>query len=151
MIFDSLSNFDRYKDLPNIHRALSYINDLDFQNLPTELLEIDGNKITAKLQTRETKPLEECKFEAHRRYIDIHITLSEVEGIGIRNTAELESEGSYDPEHDIEFFTGDHHCLCFIHPGEFLVCFPNDAHKVAIMKTSPSVVKKFIIKILDEA
>lgn len=34
--------------------------------------------------------------------------------------------------------------------GDFMVCFPSDAHKVGMMNTVPGMVKKVVVKIRVE-
>ncbi len=147
MIFDTISNRDCYSELPEIHRALVFLASLTPDTLPQGWVNIAGEQIRCAVQNPVTKPIEACRFEAHRRYIDIHYTVSGVEGIALRNTEDLVIEEKYRKDADVSFHTGEHHSITFIHPGEFLVCFPQDAHKVGIMSLEPEQVTKIIVKI----
>lgn len=148
MIFDSLANFERYEAFKEIHTALIFLTSIDPSTFPVgETVSIEGIEATAALKTPVTKSLGECIFESHRKCIDIHYIIEGVEGIGVRNTAELVPASSFNMEKDIGFYHGEPHAVCYIHSGEFLVCYPEDAHEVAIMKESPAQVKKIIVKI----
>ncbi|OHD78039.1 MAG: hypothetical protein A3J97_00490 [Spirochaetes bacterium RIFOXYC1_FULL_54_7] len=147
MIFDSLANSDNYREMPAIHLALKYLKTLNPDKLPVEPLELDGKSITAVAKAPKTRPMNECRFEAHRRFIDIHCTIEGIEGIAIRDVADLQSAGDFDISKDIGFYTGDHHAIAYLHPGQFMVCFPEDAHKPGIMQDGPLQVSKILVKI----
>ena len=131
-----------------IHEVLIAIRDMDLSSVPSGMtVSLGVGDATIAIKTPCTKPLADCIFESHRRNIDIHYTLEGVEGIGVRSVDELKSAGEFDEQKDIGFHTGDAHVVCFIHTGEFLVCFPSDAHMVGIMQEVPTGVKKLIVKI----
>jgi hypothetical protein len=41
----------------------------------------------------------------------------------------------------------DHHAIAYLHPGQFMVCFPEDAHMPGIMHEAPLQTSKILIKI----
>ena len=86
-------------------------------------------------------------YEAHRRYIDLHYTGSGTERIATADTDSLTVSTSYDEQKDIGFLTGEADGCYNVKPGQFLVCFPNDAHKVAMMADEPATVSKVVFKI----
>lgn len=147
MIFDSLANIDNYRNLPAIHQALKYLQSISLANLPSGTVEIDGQTSTARVTQPTTRPISECRFEAHRQYIDIHCTLDGLEGIAVRDVAALEPLGDFDVAKDVGFYHGEQHAIGWLYPGEFMVCFPKDAHMPGIMQDAPLQFTKVIIKI----
>lgn len=147
MIFDSISNIDRYRQFPDIYSVLLFLQEQDESDLRILKKQVIGENSTASFVKTRTKKMDDCIFEAHRKFIDIHYTIKGVEGIGVRYTQELDEKGSFNNDKDIGFYIGDHHSLTFIHPGEFLICFPEDAHKVAIMDKETCELEKIIVKI----
>lgn len=60
------------------------------------------------------------------------------EGVMSANPASFVSK----EEKDIGFYQGNESGSYLLKPGEFMICFPSDAHKVAIMDKLPETVKK---------
>ena len=93
----------------------------------------------------ETVPEEESFFEAHRLYLDIHLMLSGTERVEIAvpgTLAPLRSE----PENDFYAYTGVGRSLV-LSPNEFLVVFPNDAHRIKMRVDGPETVSKAVFKV----
>jgi YhcH/YjgK/YiaL family protein len=148
MIFDTFEKIDNYKQIEKIHKVLVTIKTMDISSIPLGMtVSLGVEEATIAIKNPCTKPIADCIFESHRQNIDIHCTLEGVEGIGVRTVNELKSVGEFDIQKDIGFHTGDAHVVCFIHAGEFLVCFPSDAHMVGIMQEDPRCIKKLIVKI----
>ncbi len=150
MIFDLLKNAGTYQNLPAIYRALQYLQTLDPAALPESRVEISVVAVSLKNVRLTSKPFESCVFEAHRRYIDIHYIVSGVEGIGVASVGALTPLEPFSQEKDIGFYQGEHHSLTFLHSGEFMVCWPEDAHKVAIAQDAPAPIIKLVAKVAVE-
>jgi len=129
MIFDSLENAEIYYGLgEKFQKAFEFLKTTDLENLPLEKIQIDGDDIFAIPQKYSTKEESEGKWEAHRKYIDIQYLVSGSENIGFVLVDYLEELEPYDDEKDVEFFSGEGDYVQ-IHDGEFVVFFPDDAHK----------------------
>lgn len=50
----------------------------------------------------------------------------------------------------IGFYEGCESGSYLLKTGDFMVCFPSDAHKVGMMNTVPGMVKKVVVKIRVE-
>jgi len=148
MIFDSIDSIERYKSSPDIYSALSLIKETDLKELRTFTTPHRINsKVTVRYIKSTTKNFDECIFESHRKFIDIHFTLSGVEGIGVRDVNSLTEIDSFNFDKDIGFYSGDYHSINYLHPGEFLICFPDEAHKVSIRYEDIKDLEKMIVKI----
>lgn len=150
MIFDSIKNKDNYKHFPALYQALDYLDSLPSSGLPMSTVVLDENALFCNSVTFVSKPEDQCRYEAHRSYIDLHFIISGTEKIATSDIRSLTSVIPYDPEKDIEFLEGKADGYYELKPGQFMVCFPNDAHKVAIMADEPATVKKIVFKIKME-
>lgn len=150
MIFDSLKNKENYRHFPALYQALDYLSSLPGRELPAPHVVLNEDKLFCNLVTFISKPEDECRYEAHRNYIDLHFIVSGIERIATADICSLTSAVPYDPEKDIEFLSGDADGCYELKPDQFMVCFPNDAHKVAMMKGKPADVKKIVFKIKME-
>lgn len=146
MIFDSLKHKDNYKHFPALYQALNYLDSLPSWELPAPTVVLEEGRLFCNLVTFTSKPEEQCIYEAHRNFIDLHFIVSGIERIATSDLGSLTTEVPYAPEKDIEFLKGDADGYYELKPGQFMVCFPGDAHKVAMMKDKPAEVKKIVFK-----
>lgn len=146
MIYDTINNIDNYKTMNHVYKALRYLKD---NTITTNTILIE-NKLFCNVVEFITKDECDCKYEAHKKYIDIHYILSGEEIIATSDVTSLSTITPYNPQSDIYFLEGiaDGHYL--LQAGNFMICFPNDAHKVCIMNHQPQHVKKIVFKILAE-
>lgn len=147
MIIDSIENRDNYKDFHLLYRALKYLASLSSDKTPASNTVFIPDILYCNVVNLTSKPEAECIYEAHRNYIDLHYIVSGIEGIATSDITDLTSVVPYSREKDIEFLTGAESGRYYLKPGQFMVCFPNDAHKVAIMKNQPAKIEKIVFKI----
>ena len=79
-------------------------------------------------------------YEAHEKYIDVHYIMEGAERIATADVSSLQIMTPFSEERDIGFYQGDESGRYLLKPGEFMVCFPSDAHKVAMMDKTPETV-----------
>ena len=138
-----------YKDdlNENIQRGLEWLRINDLDKFSDGRYAIDGEKIFVNIQSYETK--RDALFEAHRKYIDIQYMIEGEERIGVADYSECKNEIPYDNIKDIEFLScnnADNYQS--LKKGEFLILYPNDAHKPSIAINNPNRVKKAVVKVL---
>ena len=104
--------------------------------------------IYANIDEYEPKNYENCKFEAHKKYIDIQMVLEGEENLECRCTDGLRVMQEYDETNDIMFFESTEEKSDFIHliPYKFAFIYPHEAHKTQI-KTVSDKVKKVVVKV----
>lgn len=146
MIFDSVQRKERYKDFPMLYQALCFLQQLPSGELPQAQTVLIEGQLFCNPVTLTSKPEAECIYEAHRRYIDLHYIVSGAERIATSDVDALTSRVPYSAEKDIEFLEGKADGVYTLKPGQFMVCFPHDAHKVAIMEEQPSEIRKVVFK-----
>jgi YhcH/YjgK/YiaL family protein len=151
MIFDSIKNKDNYKDNPLLYQALAFLADLPQGELPKPNTVLLPEVLFCNPVSLVSKPEAECKFECHQTYIDLHYIVEGEEGIATADVSSLEYITPYDEKKDIAFLEGEEDGCYFLKPGQFMVCWPNDAHKVGIMKKQPVAIKKIVFKIKSKA
>ena len=96
--------------------------------------------------TYETIPDQESFFEAHEKFLDIHMMLSGSERVEISAPADLEQFRS-EPQNDFFAYRGEGYHKLVLAPGDFLVVWPQDAHKIKMQLGEPETVTKAVFKI----
>ena len=95
------------------------------------------------------QPLIDCRFEAHRRYIDIQCMVRGVEQIGVTALSNVALTDEYSPERDIAFYQGVGDFIT-LRKGSFAIFYPHDAHQPGIAMGVPQTVRKVVIKVALE-
>lgn len=147
MIFDSLKNMDNYKKNAELYSILQYLKGLKAGELPAPGTVIKKDEILCNPVSFTTKPEDECLFEAHQKFIDLHYIVEGTEKIVTADVKSLSVHTPYDSDKDIGFYTGEGFGHYLLKKGDFMVCYPSDAHKVAIMQEKPESVTKIVVKI----
>ncbi len=147
MILDKIIHHETYHSEPRLDKVLTYMAGVTPETFPAGQVKLDGDLAFVNPVCFETKPEKECLFEAHRRYADVHFIVEGCEKIVVRDIAAVKVHTPYSEEKDIGFYTCDEGTVCVLHPGDFLVCYPQDAHKVAIAPAGPAPVKKLVGKV----
>jgi len=149
MIYDRLSNCEQYYVLGNkFKKAFEFLKNTDLITLSDGSYEIDGKEIYANVQSLKTKPIEEKKWEVHRKYIDIQYVIcgSEKMGYGILEDFS-EILVPYDNEKDVEFLNGEKFNYVNVEAENFVIFYPNDVHAPMLAYDKPMNIKKVIVKI----
>ncbi len=148
MIYDNLTNAGRYEDLSeNFKKAFQFLQTLNLTEVTEERFEIAGQEVYAFANPVELKNPEQVQYEAHQRYADIQVILKHSEKIFVANTSELSASSGFDAEKDIGFYKdGRRSVPLILYPGEFVVLFPEDAHKPCCIAEDPESFK-LVIKV----
>lgn len=146
MIFDNLQNRNNYKSIPYIYRALQELKKLE-GTFPESTIVYEEGSLFANPVTLTSKPESDCIFEAHKNFLDLHYIVEGVEGIATADVTTLEEKIPYEESKDIGFYQGDADGIYYLKPGQFMICWPSDAHKVAVMQDSPAPIRKIVVKI----
>jgi len=130
MVLDRLENAVRYLGLhPSFPAAFAFLQQSDLASLPLGRRELDGHRLYANVECVEGRGREGAKLEAHRRYIDIQLSLEAPDLIGWRGLASCETvEQAYDGARECEVFGDEPEAWIALPSGTFAVFFPEDAH-----------------------
>ncbi len=129
---------------PNLDLALEHITPEFLSSLGEDRVELRGEEVYCTRFTYETVPEEDAFFEAHRLYLDIHLMLSGAERVEIASPAGL---AQFDHQGDFYAYRGEGRHSLVLAPGDFLVVFPDDAHKIKMRVDGPEVVSKAVFKV----
>ena len=147
MIVDSIANKDLYASHhPNVRKALEFLASKSAQELELGRHEIDGDAVYALVQTYETTPESEKKFEAHREYIDVQYVKTGNEILYYMNTDRMVVSDEYDPEKDCLFLSDIDSVPVLLSDGDFVILHPHDAHKPGCDAGASSTVSKIVVK-----
>ncbi len=151
MIHTTFSEIQRYASLNTFFgKAFEALSELKKEEFVKGRHEVDGDNIYINAIEYDTKPEEECIFEAHRKYIDVMLLLEGEEQIGytpLRNCKTV----------TMEYNEKDECCLARLEPemmkvhmlpGDVCILFPEDAHAPSVQCEEVSHVKKLIAKVI---
>jgi len=108
-----------------------------------------GELMFANVHGYATKPRETCRYESHRRYIDLQFGLAGSEWIEWQATANLLPTDKYDPEKDVIHWAAplDPDGRIRLAPRHFAIFFPEDGHMPKVATAHDVRVHKLVIKI----
>ena len=131
---------------PNLDLALEHITPEFLASVGSERVELKGGDVYATRFTYATVPAEESFFEAHRKYLDIHIMVEGSEGVEIAPPEALDEFDRVEAN-DFYAYRGEGDYKLTLSPGDFLVVFPGDAHRIKMQLDGPKTVSKVVFKV----
>ena len=144
----NLKNWPSTPGIQGLERAFEYLARTDLSALPLGRTDIDGADVFVMLSEAETRPPEQVKFEAHRRFIDIQLVVLGQESIGYAPVAALTTSEPYDATKDIEFFSVPQESATLaLRAGDFAVFAPGDGHRPSLHLDGPHVSRKAVVKV----
>ena len=145
MILDTLNNFEKYVATnPRLQLVADFIKSHNLKEVENGIIKIDGDDVFANFTTAKGKTPDEAKLETHNVMLDVQIPMSCSETMGYTPRASLE-EQPYNEEKDITFYPGLAEQYITVHPGEFVVFFPQDGHAPCI--SNEKEIDKVIFKV----
>ena len=146
MIIDKIENINNYSEIPR--EAADFIKALSSANLAGHYDICDG--MYANIDEYVPKIIDNCRFEAHKKYIDIQLLLEGVERLDYMAVENLKISEAYNEERDIMFFENSKELpdSVILKSGKFALIYPHEAHKPQILiDNKPTKVKKVVVKI----
>ena len=150
MIFGNLENLGNITMYPEaIQKALSYLKEHDFTDMPSGNYELQGRDLYAQVFERMTVPAEQSEAEVHRKYIDLQYLVRGHEQIGYApDVLTYEVKEDKLEEKDVLFYKNvERETFLEMKEKDFAVFFPNDIHRPTCMYEEQEVVKKVVLKI----
>ncbi len=145
MIIEKVENLSRYKLAEG--KLIDFIKNFDASKYTKGRFEIDGDTFFGIGLEYETKSAEDCLWEAHRKYIDVHWILEGEEKVEVVDINQTKVTKAYDAEHDYALFNGVAENVICMEKGQILVLYPNEVHKTSISVKDQNLVKKIVFKI----
>lgn len=147
MILDSLSSSARYDALsPRFAKAFQWLRSIDPDTLPDGKTLIDGDEVYVLAQRGLTKPLDQVKWEAHRKYADIQYIVRGSEAM-FWEALDKTEPGEYLAEKDFVPLATESWVDLEVPAGQFAVFFPTDAHRPGILIPGADPVFKLVVKV----
>lgn len=107
---------------------------------------IDGDRVFVNIVEYPTVEEADRFWEAHRSYLDLHLMLEGEERIALGRT-EIMEQKDYVEADDFLPVDGEACASVILRPGDFLVCYPEDAHMTALKADESIKIRKAIFKI----
>ena len=146
MILDTMKNLELYAGLgENFKQVAEYVKKTDLRSLAVGRHDLENGVYMNVQDYYTTKPIEEGKYEAHRKYTDIQILLEGDEMMGCANINTLTAETAYDEKDDYLLLQGEG-SFVKVEKDCFVVFFPEDAHMPGV-NVKPVQVRKIVVKV----
>ena len=147
MIFGNIQNLREYLCMEDgIFECFNYAKENNLSAYDRGCHEIDAKRIFVNIMEYETVKPEDRFWEAHREYLDVHLMLEGTERIDLNFIQNMDVK-EYAAQDDFLPMDGDKNGSVILKPGDFLVCYPSDAHRTAIAADKPEKIKKAIFKV----
>ena len=146
MIFAKLTDAADYRGIhPRLDRVIDCLNEEYLHQVGTQTQKLEDDLLYVTRFDYETIPLEEAFFEAHKKYLDVHLMLQGTERVDISHPDVLTL---FDHKDDFYAYQGEAEQTLLLTPGSFLVVFPGDAHRIKVQVEGPENVSKVVFKLL---
>lgn len=147
MIFGNLNHREEFSFLNDeVKACFAYAKEHDLISYEKGTYKINGDDFFVNVVEYTTTAAENRFWEAHKAYIDVHVVLEGNEQIDLNFTDKMELK-EYVQEDDFLPMEGEKCASVILKPGDFLICYPNDAHRTAVAVAEPEAVKKVIFKV----
>lgn len=150
MVFDRIEHLGNYLDAERYQKLAPILAKIN-PDTPDGKIEVDGDNMYISVQSYQALPAEQCRIEAHDRYIDIQSVISGCEGVGIFRRADLTLKVSYNDQKDVMFFETKGAvpiARVAVYPRYFVKLEPQEAHNPK-QQADPNEpwIRKFVIKL----
>lgn len=147
MVFGNIRDVEAYDFLEEqVKACFAYAKEHDLLAYEKGSHPIDGEELFVNIVEYETTTPENRFWEAHRQYLDLHLMLQGAEQIDGNFIDNMEQKEFVEKD-DFLPLEGEPNSHVVLAPGDFLVCYPKDAHRTAIQVGAPTQIKKAIFKI----
>ncbi|MDY3001595.1 YhcH/YjgK/YiaL family protein [Romboutsia timonensis] len=148
MIFGNINHEKTYSNLDkDLLTCFEYAKNNELVSFEKGSYEIDGKDIFVNIVGYDTCENEDRFWEAHKKYIDVHLMLDGRERIDL-NFIENLTQKEYEEEGDFLSLDGEPNSHVALSKDDFLVCYPEDAHMTALKVVEKENIKKAIFKVI---
>lgn len=145
MIYANLKHNLNYLD-SKVKKCIDYISNNNLSEYKTGVHNIENDDFFVNIVEYETTTEKNRFWEAHKKYIDVHFMIFGQERINLCFIEDTEIKG-YEEQKDFVLLDGKNTSSVLLKQGDFLVCYPEDAHMTALANGNNMNVKKAIFKI----
>ena len=150
MIYDHITNIERYRTMGAIYEGLKYLASM-VADTPEGTYPVSP-QANAGVSVYTTKRVNESGYETHDRMIDIQYLLTGEETIRCLQRCDLTESRPYSPERDFTLYhdPGQPATELRLGHGYFAILFANDAHMPQLASDEPIEVRKDVVKVQAE-
>ncbi|SHJ55643.1 YhcH/YjgK/YiaL family protein [Hespellia stercorisuis] len=147
MIYGNTGQLMTYEFLDSqIQECFEYAKTHDITTFEKGCHAIDGERLFVNVVEYTTTTAEERFWEAHKNYLDVHVMLRGAEQIDVNFIENMELKEFVEKD-DFLPMEGEKSGSVILKSGDFLICYPPDAHRTAVAVQAPEAVKKAIFKV----
>lgn len=130
MIIGKIEDCKRYFSVhPLMQAFFDYVQTHELDKLPTGKIELIRGQFYINVDEVQLKRKKNQRIEAHRKFIDIQMPLGMVETMGWSPLTSLgDPDAPFDTDRDVVLYSQPAESYFDVHPGEFVVFFPEDGH-----------------------
>lgn len=129
-------------------KAFAYLANTNLETIAPGKYPIDGENVFATVTEGPTKDIDKTGWEAHHKYLDLHLVIRGKERVGVMNPATAKVPNKYDDAKDVENYDintkGDYYTE---DPSTLYIFFPQNSHRPGIHVDGYDQIKKIVIKI----
>ncbi len=149
MIIDNIENIGLYEEIgSNFKKAVEFIKKTDLKSLENGKVEIDGDKVFAKVMDSKLVEPFYNNWEGHKKYADIQIIIDGGERILYAYNDNCKVSKEYDEEKDCIFYESDLNVELNLKENDFVIFLPDDLHMPNIPHPKYKYSKKIVVKVL---
>ena len=147
MILDKIENLETYISAFKYGKeVIEFLEKTDFDKLPLGKTQIIGEELFVNVLAYTTSKTD-GDFEAHRSYIDLQLVISGEERIDYTNLSACQTTKPYISDEDVEMVCAKDYSALYLSKNDFVIFFPQDAHRPSLVGKNQTPVKKAIFKI----
>lgn len=147
MIFGNINHLKEYPFLEKqIQECFAYAKEHDLASYEKGSHEIDGDRLFVNIVEYATTIPEERFWEAHKKYLDVHLMIHGTEQIDLNFIQNMDVKEFVEKD-DFLPMDGDKNSSVILRDGDFLICYPSDGHRTAVEVNGSKQIKKAIFKV----
>ena len=147
MIFGNINNLEEFPFLEEqVKECFEYAKEHNLASFEKGSHEIDGERLFVNIVEYTTTAAKERIWEAHRKYLDVHVMLHGTEQIDLNFIQNMDVKEFVEKD-DFLPMDGEKNSSVVLRDGDFLICYPSDGHRTAVAVEEPEKIKKAIFKV----
>lgn len=147
MIFGNINNLEEFPFLEEqVKECFEYAKEHNLASFEKGSHEIDGERLFVNIVEYTTTAAKERFWEAHRKYLDVHVMLHGTEQIDLNFIQNMDVKEFVEKD-DFLPMDGEKNSSVVLRDGDFLICYPSDGHRTAVAVEEPEKNKKAIFKV----
>lgn len=147
MIFGNLKHLEDYPFLDSaVKECFAYAKENNLLSYEKGSHPIYGDRLYVNIAEYETTVPENRFWEAHKKYLDLHLILRGEERIDIAFIENMKQK-DYVEQDDFLPLEGKAVASAVLCENDFMICYPCDGHMTGLAADKPLTLKKAIFKI----